>query len=679
MCRIVDAEGMSGALAFRRLFVGRIFPGVSSPPAGESARLERRWMPTAVVVAVLLALYGAWELHGWGSADHQRLVGDGLTYVVGLVGVWMAWRASRRCAGSRRLQTAWRLLAGGLIVFFAGSVAETVFALARGTSPNTLAPNVVLVLYLGFYPLMLIGILGFPVARRGRGERVRLVLDGAVVALAGLALVVYVVLGPVAVAAGSSTVQTAFSIAFPVGDMILVFGLASRLGRSVASARRALQFLTVGLSFFVAADLLDGYLTLNFSSSGDGSVDTLTIVAFAWLAVAGAAQAGVVAPERPAAVRSSNRISWLPYGAVAVGFAVLIFSQRTDPIFPDLIVVTLAVVLALVVAARQFIAQRDLMGAQGQLHHQALHDSLTSLPNRALVLDRAELMLTRARRLHSPVAALYLDIDNFKNVNDTYGHAAGDDLLKTVAARLLGVVRAGDTVGRLGGDEFVVLLDSAELDASPEFVAERILDVIRQPVELNGSGGRTLSITASIGIASGQRASAEELLRHADIALYQAKESGKDRYKLFEANMQTVVHDRAKLELELNQALEREQFFLLYQPTLDLKRQTMTGVEALIRWDHPTRGVLAPDHFIPIAEQNGSIVTIGRWVLEQACAQAAAWHRQGKPLAMAVNISTRQLDRHEFVDEVRDALTRHGLEPSTLTLEITETTLMRDP
>ncbi len=626
-------------------------------------------------VVVLLVVYGVWRIGRWAPAGGRLLVGDGFLYCMGLAAVWTAWAASRRCAGWRRLQTAWRFVAVGLVAYLGGDIAQTVYERA-GSSGRPVVPDA---LYLTFYPLMLVGILWFPVARRGRDEWVRLALDGAVVAIGGSTLVVYLVVGPAAAAAGSSGFQTALLIAFPVADMVLVLGVASRLGQSIPSSRRALQFLTVGLVCFVASDLLDGYLRLDFSYKGDGAVDSLSMVAVACLAVAGAAQARIGAPEQPAVRRSSAQITWWPYVAVVVGFAVLLFSQRGDPLYPNLVVIALVVMLALLVSARQFLAQRDLLGAHGALHHQALHDSLTGLPNRALVLDRAEQMLARARRVHSPVAALYVDIDNFKQVNDMFGHAAGDALLTAVGARLTSVVRGGDTVGRLSGDEFVALLDSAEFDASPELVAERILDVLRQPVDLNQPGSRPLTVTISIGIASGQRAAADDLLRDADIALYQAKEAGKDRYKLFEASMKTLVHERGTLEMDINDALDNHEFFLLYQPTFDLRNETMTGVEALIRWAHPSRGLLTPDQFIPIAEQNGSIVAIGQWVLEEACAQAVAWHTQGQQLSMAVNVSTRQLDRDEFVDEVRDTLIRTGLDPGALTLEITETTLMRDP
>jgi len=314
----------------------------------------------------------------------------------------------------------------------------------------------------------------------------------------------------------------------------------------------------------------------------------------------------------------------------------------------------------------------------GELRHQSLHDALTGLPNRVLALDRAEQMLARARRQQIPVAALYLDIDGFKHVNDTFGHAAGDELLRTVATRLQGVVREGDTAARLSGDEFVVLVEGSALDAGPELVAERLLEVLRRPYEMDGQMVRQLSLTASIGVALGERATAAELLSDADVALYEAKAAGKNRYMLFQSSMQTAARDRLTLEMDLAEALEQRQLFLQYQPTFDLQSGRVIGVEALIRWNHPTRGVIAPIEFIPIAEESGLIIPIGRWVLQEACMQAAHWYGDGHRIGMAVNVSGRQLDHDELIEDVRNALADSGLDPTTLTLEITETTLMRD-
>jgi|HubBroStandDraft_2_1064218.scaffolds.fasta_scaffold00392_4 diguanylate cyclase (GGDEF)-like protein len=315
----------------------------------------------------------------------------------------------------------------------------------------------------------------------------------------------------------------------------------------------------------------------------------------------------------------------------------------------------------------------------GELEYLALHDPLTDLPNRILVLDRAEQILARARRQDVPVTALFVDIDGFKQINDRYGHQAGDEVLRHVGARLNAVLRDSDTVGRLGGDEFVMLVDSLGLDAAPELLAERILDVLRQPIELMHGVAPAISLTASIGIATGRPASAEALLQDADLALYKAKAIGKNGYVKFESAMQIAAQDRIHLETDLADALADDQFFIAYQPMVDLDSEQIVGAEALLRWRHPSSGVIAPDVFIPIAEDNGLIVAIGRWVLEQACAQSVAWQRRGHPLNISVNVSARQLERSEFVEEVHGALTGSGIDPATLTLEITETALMRNP
>ncbi len=315
----------------------------------------------------------------------------------------------------------------------------------------------------------------------------------------------------------------------------------------------------------------------------------------------------------------------------------------------------------------------------GQLRHQALHDALTGLPNRVLAIDRADQMLARARRARQPIAVLYIDIDGFKHINDTFGHATGDTFLKAVAARLETVVRAGDTAARLAGDEFVVLLEASTLDVGPELVAERVLDVLREPYDLTDEIGRELSVTASIGVAYGQHETAEELLADADVALYAAKEAGRNQYVTYESGMQTAAQDRITLEMDLADAIAAEELFLVYQPTFDLKSERTTGVEALLRWRHAERGVIGPDVFIPIAERSGLILSIGRWVLHSATLQAAHWRAHGYDLAISVNVSGRQLDHDELVDDVRSALLESGLEPSALTVEITETALMRDP
>lgn len=312
-----------------------------------------------------------------------------------------------------------------------------------------------------------------------------------------------------------------------------------------------------------------------------------------------------------------------------------------------------------------------------QISHQALHDSLTGLPNRTLALDRVDSMLARARRSRGPAAALFIDLDGFKDINDTQGHAVGDQLLQAVAIRLNGAVRDSDTVARLGGDEFVVLTDGEPLDIGPELVADRLLAVLNEPYLLDGVASE-VRITASIGIAVGDRTTAGELLRDADLALYRAKSAGKNCYRMFEPEMQTAVRDRVELERDLGEALARNEFFLVYQPIFDLRASNVIGVEALLRWQHPTRGLVMPDDFIPVMEDTGMIVAVGRWVLQQACRQAKSSYDAGYRIYMSVNLSLRQLESGRLVDDVEMALASAGVDPATLILEITETAIMRD-
>jgi diguanylate cyclase (GGDEF)-like protein len=323
-------------------------------------------------------------------------------------------------------------------------------------------------------------------------------------------------------------------------------------------------------------------------------------------------------------------------------------------------------------------ADEELTRREEELAFMATHDALTGLPNRTLILDRVEQMLARSRRIQTPVAALFVDLDNFKSINDTLGHGAGDELLQAVAARLGGVIRNADALGRLGGDEFIVISEDITIDAGPELIAERMLDALKHPFKLGVDKETRVTVTASVGIAAGERACAEELLRDADIAMYRAKWDGKNGYVVFESGMQDTVQTRMELEMDLREALEKEEFFLVYQPTLDLSDMTPNGVEALIRWEHPVRGVVQPADFIPLLEETGMITEVGRWVLREACRQGAAWRAAGYPIGMAVNVSGRQLDNDRLVDEVEGALIDSGLDPEALTIEITETTLMRN-
>jgi diguanylate cyclase (GGDEF)-like protein len=323
-------------------------------------------------------------------------------------------------------------------------------------------------------------------------------------------------------------------------------------------------------------------------------------------------------------------------------------------------------------------AEKELEHRQRELAFLATHDALTGLPNRTLILDRIEQLMVRARRDKTPLGALFIDLDNFKAINDSLGHACGDELLQAVAARLTAVVRESDAVGRLGGDEFVVIASELSFASGPELIAERLLEALDQPFNISGRDQTCLKLTASIGIAAGDRESADELLRDADVAMYQAKWDGRHRYVMFEAGMQTAVQSRMELEMDLRVALENDEFYLVYQPTFSLHDMAPTGMEALIRWRNATRGTVQPNDFIPLLEETGLIVEVGKWVLLEACLQGVRWHEAGYQIGVAINVSARQLDTDEFIADVEGTLRETGLDPQMLTIEITESALMRD-
>ena len=322
----------------------------------------------------------------------------------------------------------------------------------------------------------------------------------------------------------------------------------------------------------------------------------------------------------------------------------------------------------------------DRKRAEQQLAHQALHDPLTGLSNRVLLLDRLQQALARSRRSESPLGVLFLDLDRFKVVNDTLGHGAGDDLLVEVAARLQAAVRALDTVARFGGDEFAVLCEGLVNDEEARIVAERIAAVVAAPYTV---GGREMTVTASIGIAIVNATDAgidpESVLRDADAAMYRAKDRGGDRHEVFDGALRERLLQRLGIEEGLRNAVERGELRLYYQPEMSLRNGETTGVEALLRWEHPERGLLAPGEFLPVADETGLIVPIGQWVLTEACRQLRAWsaaHPQLGSMIMWVNLSTRQLTQPDVVDVVASVLAETGVDPRCLGIEITESTFM---
>jgi diguanylate cyclase (GGDEF)-like protein/PAS domain S-box-containing protein len=320
----------------------------------------------------------------------------------------------------------------------------------------------------------------------------------------------------------------------------------------------------------------------------------------------------------------------------------------------------------------------DRAALADQLRHQAFHDPLTGLANRALLSDRASQAFARSQRTGASVAVMAIDLDAFKLVNDRFGHQTGDLVLRAVAERLQSAMRPEDTAARLGGDEFVVLMDAVVDNANALAFAERVRSALLTELTIEGSEH---NVTASVGVAVGTapHTNFEQLLCDADVALYAVKAAGKDALQLYQSSMHQQAHTRFELQADLRKAIEDHEFWLLYQPEFDADGEHLKGFEALIRWNHPEHGLLAPDRFIPLAEDTGLIVPIGRWVLGEALRQAAAWNRtdaKGQPLTIAVNVSAVQLNTPSLIADVESALQRSGIDPGDVVLEITESSLV---
>lgn len=323
-----------------------------------------------------------------------------------------------------------------------------------------------------------------------------------------------------------------------------------------------------------------------------------------------------------------------------------------------------------------FVDVTEEKSREERIHHLAHYDPLTDLPNRSLFEDRLRHSLERAHRHQKQVALLFIDVDNFKNINDSFGHQVGDQFLQSVAERLTGCLRREDTVARLGGDEFAVILEDTRNAQDAVIVAQKIFKALSEPFGLQG---QEVFATASMGIALYPQDADNpvDLAKSADTAMYRAKEQGKNIYQFYTAEMITQALKRLAMEASLRRALEREEFLLHYQPQVDLKTGQIIGTEALIRWQHPELGMISPAEFIPLAEETGLIVPLGQWVLRTACAQNQKWQAAGfPPLRMAVNISGRQLKEETFPEMVMQVLQETGLHPSYLELEITESILM---
>ena len=575
----------------------------------------------------------------------------------------------------------WILLTGGMFLFFVGGVTRTAMGtLGVITSQRSIVPDLITI---PGYFLAAAGFFAIVHARqRGRDSEIDTLLDAAVSALAAMALGWLFLLNPTQLK--HSPLSVRLILATDPTLSVLLVALAASIAFSSGSRRIVANNLLVGSMLAVLiGDVVYTFAETHAVHVPSNLVDVPYGFGFLFfvLTMLHPSMREVTAPV-PAA-ESTPTIGRLVVVAVALAVPGLITVTRVDAPAGDRIAMTV-IVLSLTAAAitRLFRAVRAHARSEARLVHQATHDLLTGLPNRAYVQEYVGQQLQTATP-RERVALMFLDVDRFKLVNDSYGHTQGDAFLMSVAQRLRASIRPSDLVARIGGDEFVVVASRLSSDAEALELGQRTRRLFTAPFDVRGA---ELTCTVSVGVAvsdgSDAHADAESMIRDADIAMYSAKESGRDAVASFDASMRDRVSKRLDLERDLHHALERDELVLHYQPVMDIGSGRVTGFEALIRWNHPAWGLVSPLTFIPVAEETGLIIDIGAWALGEACRQMQQWRRElpdGEDMTMAVNVSARQLRNHGIVGRVQRALFESGLPRGALTLELTESTLMEDP
>ena len=659
--------------------------------------------------------------------DQQRVIFSDLfsPFIDLLASITLLITARQSAKHSRQLGLAWKMIAFSALVFALGDITWAVLELGLREPPF---PSPADAFYLLNYPFLLAGVLLLPEKPATRGEQIKKVLDMGIVMVASIFAFWNFLMGPlVASNAEYPLLEQAILLAYPVGDLVLLWALLRIIYKRSDQQEETdvpTFLLAASIAVTIIADCIYTYQAFMGTYVSGSFLDTLWRIGILLIGLAGIAQVTAIRARKSTAgfpsrleslVKKIRAVTpYFPYLWLIAAYLILIRSS-IYPMYMDFLslLITVGGIIGLVLL-RQMItlvendklnlelqhAMEKLRGQTGeleqanqelqneimerkaierQLTHDSLHDAMTGLPNRVLFLDRLGQAIEYCkRRTEYTFAILFVDIDQFKVINDSLGHLTGDQLLIAAGRRMKDCLRASDTVARLGGDEFAILLEIAKEKDSAAAIAEKIQEALKLPFKLDD---HELYVTASIGIVTNITGyiHPEEVLRDADIAMYKAKASGKARFEIFDIKMRSHAFSRLEMEQELRSALENGEFRLYYQPILSMVSNQLVSFEALIRWIHPTRGLLLPGEFLPIAEESGLILPIEKWVLYEACAQLKQWHQKYPSLqnvCVNVNISNRQFAQSNFVDGVVKALNATDLKPEYLKLEITENILI---
>jgi len=631
-----------------------------------------------VVLALSTVAYLAFLVFAPGSDRSVTVLNDlGQTVVPLFIAAPALVAAALRSAG--RLRTSWFLLAAAAISWGLGQAVWSWFEVALDEPVPY--PGLADVGYLAAVPFLLAGVLVFPSRSLRSMGRARAVLDGLIITSAMVFASYGTFLGVVyKTSGGEQLLERTIAVTYPVADVVTVAVVVAVLVRRSQRVSGPLPLVAAGVVSLAVADSVFAYLTAKGAYGNDPVSDLGWPLGFALLALAACVPMETAAEEAARPLPQSAVSIAMPYLPMVPGVAIFIGRSATGAgIGPFLGVV--GAIIAVLLVARQVVTVlenrelnrslehtvAELREREGQLEFQAFHDPLTHLANRALFRDRLDHALQQRRG--EAVSVLFVDVDDFKTVNDSLGHDAGDRLLVSVGERLRACVRLGDTVARIGGDEFAILVEGDSATAEGPLIAQRVLAAMDVPFSV---AGRDLRITASLGLATGLYESGEGVLQDADLAMYAAKANGKARVELFEQGMRTTAVDRLELVADVQAAVEAGEMVVYLQPIVDLRTLTVEGHEALVRWQHPQRGLLGPESFVPLAEETGAIVPMGWWVLERACEQAVAWPT-GR---IAVNMAARQVLDPAAVTTVTAILSRTGIDPRRVVLEITESVLL---